>query len=48
MMTNLVVSELNNLQWDKLEAANAQKKDMANTFGNSNMIASCLKLLGQY
>lgn len=45
-MINLVLNEMSLLQWDKLEAANAQKKDLTNTFGNSNMIASCLKLLG--
>lgn len=48
-MINLVLNELNLVQWDKLEAANPSKKEATNTsFGNSNMIASCLKLLGQF
>jgi hypothetical protein len=42
-MIRHVVKELEGAQWEK-----ADKKDMANAFGNSNMIVSCLNLLNQF
>lgn len=43
-MIALVLGELDSLQWEK----QAEKKDMANAFGNSYMIVSCLNLLAQF
>ena len=46
-MISLVLEELAKVQWEKTEAANSNKTgELTNSFGNSNMIASCLKLLG--
>ena len=42
-MIKHVLTELEGAQWEK-----ADKKDMANAFGNSNMICSCLNLLNQF
>jgi hypothetical protein len=44
VMIQHVLNELDPLSWEK----DASKKDMQNTFGNSNMIVSCLSLLNQY
>ena len=43
-MISIVLSELDSLSWEKQEV----KKDVTNTFGNSNMIVSWLNLLAQF
>ena len=44
VMIQHILIELEPIQWEKQK----DKKDMQNSFGNSNMIVSCLSLLTQY
>ena len=47
-MINHVLSELDNVQWEKTDKKQANTENMANAFGNSYMIVSCLNLLTQF